>query len=132
MSFFRFFLRLEILKCLKSSNLPPFASYFPALCHCSIPSSCDIDSALSFSVSCSTSLAILKLMETVLQHLCSSKLCLQQGRGSILVSLFLQKHVWRHKVTFFSSSSFNFSSLSLPSHSLVLDVLFTAVVTAFR
>ena len=94
--------------------------------------SCDIDSALSVSVSCNTSLAILKLLEVVLQHFCSSAICLQQGRGSTIDSLFLQKLLWRHNVTFPSKSYFNISSFSLPSRSLVLEILFTAVVTAFR
>ena len=86
----------------------------------------------SVSVSCNTSVAILTLLEAVLQHFCSTTLFLQQGRGSTLVSLFLQKLLWRHNVTFLSRSSFNIFSLSFPSHSFVLDVLFTAVVSAFR
>ena len=69
-----------------------------------------------------------KWVYQLLQHFCSSTFCLQQGRGSTLVSLFRQKLLWRHNVTFLSKSFFNISSLSLPSHSLVLDVLFTAVV----
>ena len=109
-----------------------FASCFPAIFQCSIPSSCDIDSALSVSGSCNTSVAILTLLEAVLQHFCSSTLCLQQRRGSTLDSLFLQKLLWRHNVTFLSKSSFNISSFSLPSRSLILEILFTAVVTAFR
>ena len=55
---------------------------FSTIRQCSISSSCDTDSALSVSVSCSTSLTILTLLEAVLQHFCSSTLCLQQGRGS--------------------------------------------------
>ena len=57
------------------------------VCQCSISSSCDTDSALSVSVSCNTSLAILTLLEAFLQHFCSSTLCLQQGRGSTLDSV---------------------------------------------
>ena len=93
---------------------------------CSVSSSCDIDSALSVSVSCNTSLAILTLLEAVLQHFCSSTLCLQRGRGSTLDSLFLQKLLWRLNVTFLSKSSFNISSFSFPLRSLVLEILFTA------
>ena len=115
---------LEVL--LNSSYLSPSLH----LCPFSIFSSRDIDSTLPVSVSCNPSVAILTLLEAVLQHFCSSTLCLQQGRGSTFVSLFLQKRPWRHNVTFFSRSSFNISSFSLPPHSLVLDVLFTAVVTA--
>ena len=107
-------------------------SCFPAICQCSISSSCDIDAALSVSVSCNTSVAILTLLEAVLQHFCSSTLCLKQGRGSTLVSLIRHNLLWRQNVTFLSKSSFNISTLSLPSHSLVLEVFFTAVVTAFR
>ena len=118
--------------------------FLSAICQCSISSSCDIDCALSVSVSCNTAVAILTLLEAVLQHFCSFTLCLQQGRRSTLVSLFRQKLLWRYNVMFFSKSSFSFfqhsfihsfsniSSLSLPSYSFVLDVLFTAVVTAFR
>ena len=109
-----------------------FGSCFSAICQCSISCSCDIDSALSVSVSCNMSVAILTLLEAVLQHFCSSTLCLQQGRRSTLDSLFRQKLLWRHNVTFLSKSSFNISSFSLLSHSLVLEVLFTAVVTVFR
>ena len=126
------FSRLEVLKLLNSSNFFSFLSCFSATCQCSISSSCDIDSELSISVSCNTSLAILTLLEAVLQHFCSSTLCLQQGRGSTLVSLFRQKLLWRHNVTFLSKSSSKISSFSLSSHSLVLEVLFTSVVTAFR
>ena len=129
---FSFFRRLEFLKLLNSSNFLLFASCFPAICQCSISSSCDIDSALSVSVSCNTSLAILTLLEAVLQHFCSSSLCSQQGRGSTLVSLFLQKLLWIHNVTFLSKSSFNISSLSFQLRSLVLEIILTAVVTAFR
>ena len=60
-----------------------------------------------FALCLATSVAILTLLEAVLQHFCSSTLCLQQGRGSTLVSLFLQKLLWRHTVTFLSRSSFN-------------------------
>ena len=67
------------------------------VCQCSISSSCDTDSALSVSVSCNTSLAILTLLEAVLQHFCSSTLCLQQGRGSTLDSLFRQTLLWRQR-----------------------------------
>ena len=102
------------------------------VCQCSISPSCDTNSALSVSVSCNTSLAILTLLEAVLQHFCYSTLCLQQGRGSTLDSLFLQKLLWRHNVTFLSKSSFNISAFSFPLRSLVLEILFTAVVTAFR
>ena len=108
-----------------------FASCYPALCYCSISSSCHIDSAYSVSGSCNTSVAILTQLEAVLQLICSSILYLQQGRGSTLVSLFLLKLLWRHNIMFLSRSSFNISSLSLLSHSFVLDVFFTAVVTAF-
>ena len=103
-------------------------------CQCSISSSCDIDSELSASVSCNTSVAILTLLEAVLQHLCSSTLLFakQHGRRSTLASLFLQKWLWRPNVTFLSTSSFNISYLFLPSQPFVLDVLFTAVVTTFR
>ena len=66
-------------------------------------------------MSCNTSVAIQTLLEAVLQHFCSSTLCLQQGRGSTLDSLFLQKLLWRHNVTFLSKSSFNISSFPLPS-----------------
>ena len=98
-------------------------------CHCFISSSCDIDSALSVSVSCNTSVAILKLFEAVFHYPCFSTFCLQQGRGPpTLVFLFLQTLLWRHNATFLSRSSFNISSLSLPSQSIVFDVLFTAVV----
>ena len=73
---------LEVLKLLNSSN---FFFFLPlvlsTVCQCSISSSCDTDSALSVSVSCNTSLTILTLLEAVLQHFCSSTLCLQQGRG---------------------------------------------------
>ena len=86
----------------------------------------------SVSVSCNTSVAILTLLEAVLQRFCSSTLCLQQGRGSTLVSLFLQKLLWRHNVTFLSRSSFIIFSLYFPSHSLVLDVFFTAAVSAIQ
>ena len=127
-----YFRRLELLRLLNYTNFSSFASCFSAICQCSISSSCDIDSALSVSVSCNTLVAILTLLEAVLQHFCSSTLCLQQGRGSTLVSMFRQKLLWRHNVTFLSKSSFNMSSLSLPSHSLFLEVLFTAVITAFR
>ena len=105
---------------------------FSAIRQGSISSSCDTDSALSVSVSCNTSLAILTLLEAVLQHFFSSTLCLQQGRGSMLDSLFRQKLLWRHNVTFLYKSSFNISSFSFPLRSLVLEILFTAVVTAFR
>ena len=54
-------------------------------------------------------------MITVLQHLSSSILFSQQSRGSTLVSLFLQKLLWRHNVTFLYGSFFNTSSFSLPS-----------------
>ena len=80
------------------------------ICQCSISSFCDTDSALPVSVSCNTSLAILTLLEAVLQHFCSPTLCLQQSRGSTLGSLFLQKLLWRHNVTFLFKSSFNISS----------------------
>ena len=84
-------------------------------------------------MSFTSSVAILTLLEDVLQHLFSFILCFQQGRGSKLVSLILQKLLWKHNVTFLSRSSFNISSLFLlPSQSLTLDVLFTAVSTAFR
>ena len=126
------FCRLEVLKLLIVYIFSSSCALFFSICQCSISSSRDIDSALSVSVSCNTSVAILTLLEAVLQHFCSSTLCLQQGRGSMLISLFRQKLLWRHSVTFLSKSSFNISSLPLPSHSLVLDVLFTAVVTAFR
>ena len=42
------------------------------------------------SVSGSTSVAIRTLLEAVFQHLCSLTLCLQQGRGYTLDSLYLQ------------------------------------------
>ena len=129
---FLFFRRLEVLKLLNSSISFLFASCISAICQCFISFSCDIDSALSVSVSCNTSLAILTLLEAVIQHFCSSTLCLQQSRGSTLDSLFLQKLLWRHNVTFLSKSSSNISSFSLPSRSFVLEILFTAVVTAFR
>ena len=87
---------------------------FSTIRQCSISSSCDTDSALSVSVSCSTSLTILTLLEAVLQHFCSSTLCLQQGRGSTFDSLFLQKLLWRHNVTFISKSSFSISAFSFP------------------
>ena len=90
-----------------------FASCYPALCYCSISSSCHIDSAYSVSGSCNTSVAILTQLEAVLQLICSSILYLQQGRGSTLVSLFLLKLLWRHNIRFLSRSSFNISSLSL-------------------
>ena len=61
--------------------------------------------------------------EAVFQHFCSSTLCLQQGRGSTLDSLFLQKLLWRHNVTFLSKSSFNISAFSFPLRSLVLEIL---------
>ena len=112
-----------------TSLLLLFESCFSAICQCSMSSSCDIDSALSVSVSCNRSVTILTLLEAVLQHFCSS---LQQGRGSTLDSLFRQKLLWRHNVTFLSKHSFYISSFSLPLHSLILEVLFTAVVTAFR
>ena len=102
------------------------------ICQCSISCSCDTDSALSVSVSCNTSLAILTPLEAVLQHFCSSTLCLQQGRGSTLDSLFRQKLLWKHNVTFLSKSSFNISSFFFPLRSLVLEILFTAVVTAMQ
>ena len=98
---------------------------FSTIHQCSISSSCDTDSARSVSVSCSTSLAILTLLEAVLQHFCSSTLCLQQGRGSTLDSLFLQKLLWRHNVTFLSKSSFSISAFSFPLRSLVLEILFS-------
>ena len=85
--FFLFFCCLEILKLLNSSNFLFLHLVFSAICQCSISSSCDIDSALSVSVSCNTSLAILTLLEAILQHFCSSTLCLQQGRGSTLDSV---------------------------------------------
>ena len=108
-----------------------FASCLSAVCHCSI-SSCKTDSALSVSVSCNISVATLTLSEAILQHFCSSTLCLQHCRGSTVFSRFRQKLLWRHNVTFLSRSSLSISSLSLPSHSLVLNNFFTAVVTAFR
>ena len=115
------FRRLEILSFLNFSNFSLlFASCFLANCQCSNSSSCDIDSALSVSVSCNTSVAILTLLEAVLQHFCSSTLCLQQGRGSTLVSLFLL--LWRHNVVFFSRSSFNIFFYFSPSDSFVVDV----------
>ena len=126
------FRRLELLRLLNYTNFSSFASCFSAICQCSISSSCDIDSALSVSVFCNTLVAILTLLEAFLQHFCSSTFCLQQGTGSKLVSMFRQKLLWRHNVTFLSKSSFNMSSLSLPSLSLFLEVLFTAVITAFR
>ena len=95
-------------------------------------SSCNIASALSFATSRNTSVAILRLLEAVLQHLCSSTPFLQSGRGSTLVSLFLQKLLWRHNVTFLSRSFINISFFSLSSQSIVFDVLFTAVFTALR
>ena len=102
---------------------------FSTIHQCSISSSCDTDSALSVSVSCSTSLAILTLLEAVLQHFCSSTLCLQQGRGSTLDSLFLQKLLWRHNVTFLSKSSFSISAFSFPSALLCQRVLLPAPPT---
>ena len=131
-SLFLLFRRLEVRKLLKSSNFVFFCILSTTIRQCSVSSSCDIDSALSVSVSCNTSFAILTLMEAVLQHFCSSTLCLPQGRGSTLDSLFLQKLLWRHNVTLLSKSSFNISSFSFPLRSLVLEILFTAVVTAFR
>ena len=127
---FLFFCRLEVLKLLNSSISFLFASCLSAICQCFI-SSCDIASAFSVSVSCNTSLAILTLLEAVLQHFCSTTLRLQQSRGSTLDSQFLQKLLWRHNVTFLSKSSINIYSFSLPSRSFVLEILFTAVVTAF-
>ena len=129
-------LLLSSFRSSKTSKFSQFLSVFPScfsvIRQCSISSSCDTDSALSVSVSCNTSLAILTLLEAVLQHFCSSTLCLQQGRGSTLDSLLLQKLLWRHNVTFLSKSSFNISAFTFPLRSLVLEILFTAVVTAFR
>ena len=90
------------------------ASCLSALCHCSISASWDIDIALSISVSWKTLVAILTLLETVFQRLCFSTLCLQQGRGSTLVSLLLQNLLWRHNVKFLSRSFFNISSFFSP------------------
>ena len=61
---------------------------------------CDIDSALSLSESCITLIAIFTQLEAVLQTFCSLTLCLQQGRGSTADSLFQQKLLSRHDVTF--------------------------------
>ena len=94
---FFFLRRLEVLELLNSSNFLIFFILFFG--QCSISSSYDIDSALSVSVSCNKSVAILTLLEAVLQHFCSSTLCLQQGKGSTLDPLFRQKLLWRHNVT---------------------------------
>ena len=77
-------------------------------------------------------MAILRLLEAVLQHHCSSMLCLQQSRVSTIVYWFVQKMLWRHIVTFFSRSSFNLCSVFLPSPSVIFIVFFFAVVTAFQ
>ena len=139
-NFFYFVISLFLLfSSFRSSKTSKFFKFsfflhhvLSTVCQCSISSSCDTDSALSVSVSCNTSLAILTLLEAVLQHFCSSTLCLQQGRGSTLDYLFLQKLLWRHNVTFLSKFSFNISAFSFPLRSLVLEILFTAVVTAYR
>ena len=130
-SFFSFSFRsLEVIRLINSSHL--FLCLVIWLLPCSIFSSCDIDSAISVSMSCNSSVAILTLLEAVLQQLCSSTLCLLQTRGSTLVSLILQKLLWRHNVIFLSRSYFNFSYLSLPPQSTVFNFIFSAVVTAFR
>ena len=64
-------------------------------------------------MSCITSVAIKTLLEAVLQHLCSSTLCLQQGRGSTLVSLFLQKLLFKHiSLQVFLQHFFSFSPVT--------------------
>ena len=133
-SFFHFFLAffcgLEVLKLLNFSNRSLFCILSSGYCGCFISSSRDI---------ASVSFCVLQhigghpnAVGGSFQYLCSSTLYLQQGRGSSLVSQFLQKLLWRHNVTFYSRSSFNNSSLSLPSQSIFFNVLFTAVVSAFR
>ena len=62
---------------------------------------------------------------------CLAALCSKQGRGSTVDSLFLQKLLWRQKVTFLSKSSFSNSSFYLPSLPIIFEVLFTVVITAF-
>ena len=54
-------------------------------------------SAISISKYCNTSVAILTLLEAVIQHLCYSNLCVQQGRDWTVVFLFLQKLLWRFR-----------------------------------
>ena len=55
-----------------------------------------------------------------------------RDRGSTVVSLFLQKLLRRNNVTILSRTSFKVSYFSLPSQSIALEVLITAVVSGFR
>ena len=71
-----------------------FASCFSTFCHCFISPSIDIDSAHSVSVSCNTPLAINTFNTSALLPFA------YKSRGSKLASLFLQKLLWRHNVTF--------------------------------
>ena len=133
-NFFSFVTSLSLLffSAFRSSSNLVFFCILSLRPFVNVPSPPPVTLTLLVSVSCNTSLANLTLLEAVLQHFCSSTLCLQQGRGYTLGYLFRQKLLWRHNVTFLSKSSFNISSFSFPLRSLVLEILFTAVVTAFQ
>ena len=106
-------------------------SFLPSLQTSSIASG----SCSPFSLSSRTFCSMSTELWAVPQLSCFSNLCLQQGSSSrstfTFCSLFLQKLLCRHMLTFCSSSACKTSFLSF---SVVQDVpatLLTAVVTAF-